>query len=185
MKEILLGIDPGSSKSGLIVLVNGELSEGLNLENEDMFTLIDKYSLFDTGCRLFVVYEDIRPYTSRFNMETINTCKVIGRLDYILKLQRIPHIAITRNEVKSFVFNKYGSVVIPDIEKKIEKKGKTRKDGSKLKPSFQYVDDRIVCRAMKHHWNIETPKPGKSNKMGIKTHVWQALGVITCYLETH
>lgn len=184
MKEILLGIDPGSSNSGIILVEDGVLVKGDNLTNEEVFTLIDKYSLFDSAARLFVVYEDIRPYTSRFNMETINTCKVIGRLEYVLKVQRVPCKAITRNEVKSFVFNKYNSLVVPDIEKKILKKGRTRKDGGQLKPSFQYVDDRIVCRAMKEHWGLPTPKPGKSNKLGIKTHAWQALGAITCYLET-
>lgn len=91
--------------------------------------------------------------------------------------------AIARNEVKSFVFNNYKSVAIPAIEKKIIKKGKVNKDGKLLKPSFQYVDDRIVKRAMKEHWNIPTPKPGKSDPRGIKEHVWQALGAVTCFLN--
>lgn len=183
MKQVILGIDPGSENSGIVLFEDEELLRGDNLINEDLFTLIDKYHLFDKGVRLFVVYEDIRPYTSRFNMDTINTCKIIGRLEYVLKQHRIPFKAITRNEVKAFVFNKYPTVAIPEIEKKIAKKGKVNKDGKALKPSFQYVDDRIVKQAMKKHWSIETPKPGKSDKRGIKTHVWQALGAVTCYFN--
>jgi len=183
MKQVILGIDPGSENSGIIILEDDSIVRGDNLPNEDMFVLIDKYHLFDTDCRLLVIYEDIRPFTSRFNMDTINTCKIIGRLEYVLKQQRIPFRAITRNEVKAFVFNKYGSVAIPEIEKKIAKKGRVNKDGKALKPSFQYVDDRIVKQAMKKHWSIETPKPGKSDPRGIKTHVWQALGTVTCYFN--
>lgn len=183
MKEIILGIDVGSESSGIITFQDMDILAGSNLENEAMFELIDKYALFSPDSRLFVVYEDIRPYTSRFNMDTINTCKVIGRLEYVLKQLRVPFKAITRNEVKAFVFNKYPSVSIPEIEKKIKRKGKVNKDGKALKPSFQYVDDRIVKQAMKMHWGIETPKPGKSDPRGIKTHVWQALGAVTCYFN--
>lgn len=183
MKQIILGIDSGSESSGIIILADEQIVRGDNLLNEDMFTLIDQYSTFDKDCRLFVVYEDIRPYTSRFNMNTINTCKIIGRLEYVLKQQRIPFKGISRNEVKAFVFNKYGSVAIPEIEKKIAKKGGVNKDGKPLKPSFQYVDDRIVKQAMKKHWGIGNPKVGKRNEQGIRTHVWQALGVTTCYLN--
>lgn len=182
MTQILLGIDPGSENSGIITFSDDELLVGENLPNDRLFDLIDKYTLFDK-VRLFVVYEDIRPYTSRFNMDTINTCKLIGRLEYVLKTRMVPFYAVTRNEVKSFVFKKYPMICIPDINKKIEKKGRVNKDGKALKPSFQYVDDRIVKRVMKHHWKIETPKPGKSDPRGIKTHVWQALGAVTCYFN--
>lgn len=179
--QIVLGIDPGSKSSGIVIFQEDILLRGDNLLNEDLFSLIDNYSWIDGLYNLFVVYEDIRPYTSRFNMDTIDTCKVIGKLEHVLKQQRTPFIAVTRNEVKSFVFNNYNSIVVPEIEKKILKKGKVNKDGKALKPSFQYVDDRIVKKAMKFHWGIETPKPGKSDSRGIKTHVWQALGAVTWF----
>jgi hypothetical protein len=66
-----------------------------------------------------------------------------------------------------------------EIAKKIARKAKKRKDGSSLKPSFQYVDDRIVQKAMRSQWNQGAAKPGVVNKLGIKDHAWQALGAIT------
>lgn len=187
-KQVILGIDPGTESSGTVLLEDGILVKGQNLSNEDLFALIDKYCFFETGSSLIVVYEDIRPFTSRFNMATINTIKIIGRLEYILKQQRVPFKAITRNEVKSFVFNKYNDTVGPDVAKKIaygvdSGRMNKRKNGDSPKPSFIYVDDRIVYRAMMRHWNIDKPKPGRNNVYGIKTHSWQALGVVTCYLN--
>lgn len=183
LEEVVLGIDPGSTHSGIVVLENGRLVRGDNLSNEDMFTLIDWYGIFHPEIKLLIIYEDIRPYTSRFNMATINTCKVIGRLEYVLNLQRIRHKSITRNEVKNYVFTTHSEMCISEITKKIERKKKTKKDGSSLKPSFQYVDDRIVHKAMRSQWEI-TSKRGLVNNMGIKDHAWQALGAITaCILS--
>ena len=156
--------------------------------NEDVFTLVDRYSIFDNRVEFLVVYEDVRPYQSKNNMATINTCKFIGALERHLKQQRVFFKGISRNEVKSFVFNKYYSTVLPDIEKKIaygiaKERMKPRKNGEPPKPSFLFVDDRIVYRSMMRHWGIEKPKPGRNNVYGIKTHSWQALGVVTCYLN--
>lgn len=181
--QVLLGIDPGSKSSGIIIFQDDTLLRGDNILNEELFELIDKYTWLEGGYNLFVVYEDIRPYTSRFNMETIDTCKIIGRLEYVLAQQRVPFKAVTRNEVKSFVFNRHNSVCVPEIIKKIEKKGRLSKEGKALKPSFQYVDDRIVKQAMKAHWNLKTPKPGQRDHQGIRLHAWQALGAVTCYFN--
>jgi hypothetical protein len=146
--------------------------------------MIDELTILAQSTNSFsIVYEDIRPYTSRFNMDTINTCKMIGRLEYVLAQRRIDFTAITRNEVKSFVFKEYPGIAIPDIEKKILLRKKVKKDGEPCKPAFQFVDDRIVQRAMVEHWGIKKPKPGKTNSLGIKTHAWQALGALTCYLK--
>lgn len=185
MRKIILGIDPGSESSGIVtfdLIDKWKLTSGSNEKNSDLFLLIDKYTLIDSDVRLFVVYEDIRPFTSRFTMDTINTCKVIGMLEYVLNQRRVPFKSITRNEVKNFVFNKYPDVVIPQIVKKIEKKGGVSKAGKPLKPSFQYVDDRIVHSAMKVEYGMDNQKRGKPNIYGIKTHAWQALGAATAYI---
>jgi hypothetical protein len=181
--EILLGIDPGSEKSGIVLLKDHTILKGDTLSNEDMFTLVDKYSIFTPDQKFFVVYEDIRPYTSRFNMATINTCKVIGRLEYVLNQQRIAYKAISRNEVKAFVYNKYTTELMEDIKKKILRKKRFRLNGEPFKPSFQHVDDRIVKKAMKLYWGLGTPKPGKPAANGIKDHAWQALAAATCYIS--
>ncbi len=108
---------------------------------------------------------------------------MIGKLEYILNQRRIAFKSVSRNEVKSFVFLTYRDVVVEEIEKKILKKGRVKVDGDPYKPSFQYVDDRLVQKAMKKMWNIPTPKPGKVNEYGIKTHAWQALGAVSCYMN--
>jgi len=108
---------------------------------------------------------------------------MIGRLEYVLSQRRIDCKGITRNEVKSFVFREYPEIAIPDIEKKILLRKKVKKDGTPCKPGFQFVDDRIVQRAMMAHWGIKKPKPGKTNSLGIKSHAWQALGALTTYLH--
>lgn len=181
MREIIIGIDPGSNKSGIVILEESILVSGDNIENEKMFSLIDEYSLFSDDVRLFVVYEDIRPFTSRFNMDTIDTIKVIGRLEYVLNTRRIPYKAVTRNEVKSMVYGKYNSLAYPLVLEKVKKSNNKRKDGSDRKPSFVYVDDRIVKKAMELHWGI-TVRNGIKQKNGINGHAWQALGAVTYYL---
>jgi hypothetical protein len=90
------------------------------------------------------------------------------------------------------VFDTHGELCVERINKKIvalddygERKDRKRyrnKDGELRKASFHYVDDRIVIAAMKKHWNIPTPKPGKSNALGFSSHSWQALAVGSYYL---
>jgi hypothetical protein len=108
---------------------------------------------------------------------------MIGRLECVLNQRLVAHKSITRNEVKSWVFNNYKEHLVDVINKRIIATGRKRKDGTDLKPSFHYVNDRLVYKAMSLHWCIERPKPGKSNKYGIKTHCWSALAVATVYLE--
>jgi hypothetical protein len=116
-------------------------------------------------------------------MATINTCKMIGRLEYVLNQQRIPFKATTRNDVKYFVFNKYYLQLKQEIEKNITRKGRLKIDGTERKASFHYVDDRIVIKAMKLFFRIETPKPGKTNRYGIKEHAWQALSLVAWWFD--
>ena len=180
---VILAIDPGSEQSGTVTIKSGCIDCAANMENEALFDLIDRYTLFGNDkVRLMVLYEDIRPFTSRFNMDTINTCKMLGRLEYVLKQRLVAYKAITRNEVKSWVFNNYKEHLVDVISKRITATGRKRKDGTDLKPSFHYVNDRLVYKAMCLHWGIERPKPGKSNKYGIRTHSWSALAVATVYL---
>jgi hypothetical protein len=51
------------------------------------------------------------------------------------------------------------------------------------KPSHNYVDDRIIITCMKVMWGIETPKPGKRNKIGISKHAWQALALASTRIK--
>lgn len=183
-KEITLGIDPGSDKSGIIVLEDGKIIRADNVTNADLFLLIDEYTILNEHANeLMVVYEDIRPYEGRMNMRTIRTIKMIGKLEYILGQRRIMNRGMARNEVKAFVFNQFKEHVIPDIDKIILRKGKVTKEGVPYKASFQYVNDRIVKKAMKLQWGIPTPRPGKRSLYGLSTHSWQALAVVSCYMH--
>jgi hypothetical protein len=77
-------------------------------------------------------------------------------------------------------------VCLPIIEKKILKKGFiTAATGEPRKPSFVFVDDKIVTDCMKHLYKIPLPKSGKGYQYGLQTHSWQALAVATYfrYLE--
>jgi hypothetical protein len=181
---VLLSIDAGCNSSGVAIIINGAIEKGMILSNEELFDLIDHYTIFGNGkVDLMVVYEDIRPFTSRFNMDTINTCKVIGRLEYVLKQRLVANKAITRNEVKSWVFRNYKEHIVDVIEKRIEATGKKNKNGENKKPSFHYVNDRLVYKAMRLHWDIDKAKVGRSNKYGLKSHSWSALAVATTYLH--
>jgi hypothetical protein len=64
------------------------------------------------------------------------------------------------------------------------KRYRNKKTGELYKPTMHYVDDRIVIYAMKEWWGIKTPKPGKSNEFGLKSHSWQALALGTMYVAT-
>jgi hypothetical protein len=110
-------------------------------------------------------------------MNTINTIKMIGRLEYVLSARLVTLVPITRNEVKNYVFTKFYDLVVDGINKKIEKLKRVRKNGEAYKPSFHYIDDRLVQKAIAFRYEQKKPKPGKTNPLGLRSHAWQALGV--------
>lgn len=122
-----------------------------------------------------VLVEDIRPYGLKLSPQIIETCKFLGELRYRLSRAKINVQWIARNTVKKWVFDTFPEVCIPRIQAKIAKKGAKNRDGGDRQPSFVWVDDRIVIAAMKECWGIETPKPGRTNRYGLKAHAWQSL----------
>jgi hypothetical protein len=145
--------------------------------------------------KIMVLIEDIRPFKMGMAMQTIETSKFIGELKYRLKNElSVDYLLIPRFEVKRWVFESFPGIVQEKIEKKIaylddigERSGRKRyrkKSGELYKPTMHYVDDRIVISALKDYWKIPTPKPGKSNLFGLKSHSWQALALGTCYLDS-
>lgn len=192
----VISIDPGSNSSGVcvIMLSKDPVAEtqiiGFNVDNESLMSEITKYYVkYETN----VVVEDIRPYGLKMSNDVINTCKWIGELNYRLLIEFGGKIEyITRGTVKKWVFYQFMNLCIDRIEKKIsylddygERKGKKRyrtKEGLLKKPSFHWVDDRIVIAAMKEMWQIPTPKPGRRNIYGLSEHSWQALAAGSCFL---
>jgi hypothetical protein len=179
--KILIGIDPGSSVSGMVILSGGQIEWAGNPKNDQIFDILSVN--IQKNRQIQIVVEDIRPYSLKLSPQIIETCKFLGEMRYRLKEAGLSVEWIPRNSVKKWVFDTFPQICNTRIAKKIEKKGGFSKSGVKLSPTFVYVDDRIVLAAMKERWNIETPKPGKRNSLGITEHSWQALGLVSYYLD--
>lgn len=177
--NLILAIDPGESRSGMVILVDYILIEAFYLENELVFDKVTGYN--NAGTDLLVLVEDIQPYLGRLSPNVIETSKFIGELKYRLKTASIEFELIKRSEVKQYVFNSFPELVHPKISKRIERKGYVTKDGEFRKPQFMWVNDLLVQIAMRTYWNV--PKPWKRNKYGLESHSWQALGVATCFIN--
>lgn len=185
-----VGIDPGSEKSGICLLKDKSIISACIAANEKVFATIKELI---AGNPATIVIEDIYPYSTTLKPEVIKTCKFIGEISYRLRhLKAINVVFVPRNSVKKWIFDTFPSVCIGRIEKKINyldgyriskgKRGLRTKNGDLRKPSFQFIDDRIVISALKELYNIPDPKPGKSNQYGLKAHSWQALAVASFHI---
>lgn len=177
----LIAIDSGSSQSGVVVVKGLKITYADNLKNKDILKLIKSTKIDDKN--VIVLVEDIKPYSVSLTQSTIDTCKFIGKVCFFMEAGRVKYELITRHQVKRYVYDWFPTVVLERICKKIEYKNKRNNDGKLRKPSYVYVDDRIVIAAMKDLWKIETPKPGKRNSLGITAHAWQALAVASVWLH--
>lgn len=176
----LIAIDSGSSQSGVVVIKGLKIAYAANLENKEVLKLVKATKMEDRDT--VVLVEDIKPYSVSLTQSTIDTCKFIGQICFFMEAGRVKHELITRHQVKLWVFNQFPTVVLERVCKKIEYKNKRNNDGKLRRPSYVYVDDRIVIAAMKDLWKIPTPKPGKKNELGLSAHSWQALAVASVWL---
>lgn len=182
----IIGIDPGSTISGICVLEGKEIIFAANLNNREIFHHVNTYQGID---KCIIAIEDIMPYIGRLSPHTIDTCKFIGELTFrFLRAHFVDDLKLVpRNSVKKWIFDSCPDICLPRIIKKMiaidkrkvkqGKKGLRKLDGEMRLPSFHYVDDRIVIAALKELYSIPTPKPGKPNIYGLKEHSWQALAV--------
>lgn len=181
-----MGIDPGSSVCGVVVLDDNAIAGAFNWS---IPVLWGKISNFLIHPNLTVVIEDIRPYSVKLTPQVIDTCKLIGELVYRLRLEAgLNVILVPRGDVKKWVFDSFTDLAVAAIKKKVDKKmfmsclidtreifwadanGKARR-----KENFTQVDDRVVTECMKVLYKIPAPKPGDGYKYGLKDHSWQAL----------
>lgn len=193
LDKTIISIDPGDVISGITILKMGRIAVSGNLENAKVMNFIEDHTKGVPIDEIVAVIEDIRPYAAKLTMQIIDTCKYIGELRYRLNGANIASEWFPRSVIKKWVFDSFPVVCTPRIEAKMlyqdgrnikqGKKGLRTKEGELRKPSFHYVDDRIVIAAMKERWDIETPKPGKTNKYKISAHGWQALAVGTYYIS--
>jgi len=176
--SLVLSVDPGSDISGVCLIRAGKIEYGEDVPNSALFSHIQ------AAGHAVVVVEDVKPYSLSLSQQIIDTCKFIGALQWRLEDASIPHELISRYAVKRWCFDKFQEVVIPLIEKKIQYRKLINKDGAHRKPSFAFVDDRMVAACMRAHWGLVKPKPGKKHPLGLKTHSWQALGLATYFISS-
>ena len=178
----IIGVDPGSDGCGMVVLDNGYIIGAFNVKNGHFYSKITNY-LLHPNC--VVVIEDIRPYSVRLTMQVIDTAKWIGEAVYRLKCEAGANVVlVTRSQVKKWCFDTFPQVCLPIIEGKIDKKGYILESGEKRKPSFVFVDDKVVTECMKDLYKIPLPKSGKGYLYGLIKHSWQALAVSSFYINT-
>jgi len=177
----VMALDPGPEVSGMVVLRYEGIVEARNLENGLLFNIMLEY---DTpNVPLIVLIEDVAAYGTRLSGDLIRTCKWIGKLEYWLESRNIAYKLIFRSTVRKWVFDSYPEISIPRIEQEIIRLDRRRKDGEYCKPHARYVDDRIVEAAMRQAWQIQKPKPGKSNVYGLTKHSYQALALGCSFLN--
>lgn len=119
----------------------------------------------------------------------IDTIKFIGQIEWRLKqVEGLIVELIPRYSVKQWVFIQFKSLAVTYIESKIdykikkrEKEGKENKYRDKV--TFVWMDDRVIERAMRQHWNIpKVKKVGDVTPYNLRDHSWQALAVVSYYM---
>lgn len=172
----------GSERSGVIVLIDGQISHAENADNAKVYDLISSYK--EVGTKLRVAVEDVRPYYGqRLTMQLIDTCKFIGEMRYRLATGRISAKYIPRSAVKRFIYDNYLPSIQNHLLKKLAERGALNQSGDLRKISYQWVDDKMVIEAMRTEWDIPYAGVGKRNRFGISAHSWQALGLATLSLK--
>jgi hypothetical protein len=173
----IIGIDAGSNKSGVAIVVNGAIVKGMVIANQDVIKLLNsnEYSSYK------IVIEDLRAYSVRLSQDLINTAKFIGKMEYILDSLKADYILVERVKIKKMVYDKYPSAEI-EVRDKIIQRGKINPTTLEYRqPSMIYVCDRVVANAMRYFWGLPQGQ-GKRNKLGLASHSWQALALCTYFL---
>ena len=192
IKSRIIGIDPGSNGSGIVLLEDGMIKCSANLTNMQLYEKITSWLIYSS---VTVVVEDLAAYSLRLTPQVIDTAKFIGELNYRVKNDAGANVVLLpRSAVKKWCFDYFNDICIPLIDDKMGKKLfeacdlATREDvrvdnnsRSKKKASFIWVDDKIVTECMKAYYKISLPAAGKGYEYGLKTHGWQALACATCW----
>lgn len=190
----IIGIDPGSESSGIVLLDYSNIQCSFNLSNAQLYEKITSWLIYPD---VTVVVEDLAAYTLRLTPQVISTAKFIGEFLYRLRIESGANvILIQRSDIKLWCFQSFYDIVDPIISAKIDQKlyeacsmetrevvrVDNRGKGAR-KGSFIYIDDKCVTECMKHLYKIPLPLPGKGYQFGLQTHSWQALAVASCYIK--
>src|ERR1700735_3514132 len=124
IKHKMIGIDPGSAKSGVIVLEDGYIRQGYNLPNTEIIEFVYAESL---DCKkLTVIVEDVRPYRMRITDGIIQTIKFLGEIQWRLQAMGQKFELIPRWEVKQWIFLQFKVMAVTEIENKIVRAAKRK-----------------------------------------------------------
>lgn len=178
-RNVAIGVDVGNINSGLVVLIEGQIQHVKTIENSLVFDTVLSYFVRYRLVR--VVIEDIKPYAGNLSQQAIDTCKFIGQLAWRLSEKGIDYIMLNRSQVRKWVYDTFPDLIIPLVVARIAKTNAKNNDGKNRKPSFVYVNDGFVLKAMKILWNIPDAPPGKGYTHGLRTHTWQALALVSCF----
>lgn len=179
-KPVIIGIDVGNVVSGVVTLLDAQISTVKIMDNKDVFDLVSSYVAKYKN--VAIVVEDIKPYAGNLSQQAIDTCKFIGQLTWRLDEISAKYQMVTRSKVRKWVYDSFPNIALPVVQSIIEKRNQKNNDGKNRKPSFVYVNDSIVIKCMKEMWKIETPKPGKGYEYGLKSHSWQALALASIFM---
>lgn len=185
--ERIIGIDPGSSMSGLCVLDSGRVISAFNLKNADLW---DKLTTFLIHPSVSVALEVITPNRKPLDGYVVSTIEFIGEAKFRIRMACGENLrCVARYEVKKWVFDSFQHVALPLIEGKIDKKmfdacelltrceiRVTAKGKAAPKPTFVYVDDKIVSAVMK------SVMDGVKIK-GLSSHSVQAMA-LCCFVNS-
>lgn len=194
---IILGIDPGSKMCGVAVLAaDGRVLEGHNVPRG---SIVGKIKEILPDREAVVVLEDIKPYSLALKQNVIDTCKLLGELEYRLPIELGVEIhLLARTDVRKWVFDRHFPDLTTKIVEKIAKKGfeasdiatrepvKVDKTGKLWKPrapSWNYIDDRLIIAAMRVRFGIPALRGRQKNQWGMASHAWQALALACAFQE--
>jgi hypothetical protein len=155
------------------MIENGKIAFAANLPNQFVYLKIKEFS---RGCAYSVQIEDLRPYGTRLSQHLIDTAKFLGELEYRLYGADIIPTMVPRMLVKKWIFDDFQSVVWEPISVRMTKSAAFKKDGELRRPTFVWVDDRIIIKVMRSLWSLPVHR-GKPAPFGLKTHSWQALAL--------
>jgi hypothetical protein len=189
LPKMTWGIDPGSAICGVVCLLDRQIHLAFETTPDRVFEdIIEK-----SGANSFdIVIEDIRGFAGKMSNNVIDTCKLIGELNYRFRAHpstRQIHY-IPRSTVKKWFFDNYFTLLEKQVganmtainaqKQRLGKKGLITNAGVMRLPSFNYVNDRAIVAALRQ---IEGIPAGKKNIYGLRDHSWQALAVAKAYLE--
>ena len=131
-KNVIVGVDVGNIVSGVVTLLEAQISIVKIMDNKDVVDLI--HSLTSKYKRVGIVIEDIKPYAENLSQQAIDTCKFIGQLTWRLDEIGVKYLMVTRSKVRKWVYDSFPDIVLPIVVSIIEKKNQKNNDGKNRKP---------------------------------------------------